>query len=52
LCKHLQILHDFWMLCKVPETDEAGRLIQTESRGKLGEKFKQPSGTTQKRARP
>jgi two-component system response regulator len=51
LCEQLQILHDYWMTSKVPEIDATGRQVQTESSGKLGEKFKQPSGTTQKRVR-
>lgn len=51
LCEQLQVLHDYWMTCKVPEIDAAGRQVQTESRGKLGESFKQPSGSAQKRVR-
>jgi CheY-like chemotaxis protein len=51
LCEQLRILHDFWLTCTVPEIDESGRQVQTQSKGKLGEKFKQPSGTTQNRVR-
>lgn len=51
LCEQLQVLHDYWMTCKVPEIDATGRQIQTESRGKLSESFKQPSGAMQKRVR-
>jgi CheY-like chemotaxis protein len=32
-------LVDFWMLCEVPQVDEAGERLWTESGGKLGEKF-------------
>jgi CheY-like chemotaxis protein len=51
LCEQLQLLHDYWITCKVPEVDETGRQFQTESKGKSGEKFKQPSGGTQRRVR-
>ena len=51
LCEQLQVLHDYWMTCKVPEIDVAGRQVQTDSPGKFGEQFEQPSGTTQKRVR-
>ena len=51
LCQFLKTLHEYWMTCKVPEIDATGRQVQTESRGKLGEKFEQSSGTTQKRVR-
>jgi CheY-like chemotaxis protein len=51
LCEQLQILHDYWMTCKVPKIGATGRRVQTESKGKLGERFKQPSGGTQRRVR-
>jgi CheY-like chemotaxis protein len=39
LARTMRVLVDFWMLCEVPEADEAGRLLVTESTGKLGERF-------------
>lgn len=42
----LKVLHEYWMTCEVPQVDSSGRQLQTESRGKLGERFKQadPAG--------
>src|SRR5438093_3955477 len=37
----IKVLVDFWMLCEVPEVDEAGTRRLTESAGKLGERFPQ-----------
>ena len=51
LRQHLKTLHDYWMTCEIPEVDTSGRQVQTESKGKLGERFKQPSGEAQHRAR-
>lgn len=51
LCEQLQILHDYWITCKVPEIDATGRQVNTESTERLGETFKQPSGATQRRVR-
>ena len=45
----LKLLHDYWMTCEVPEVDTTGRQVRTESKGKLGERFKAPSGAKQKR---
>ncbi len=44
LREHLDILHKYWMTCEVPEADASGRQKHTESRGKLGARFAQPSG--------
>ena len=38
----LQILHDYWMTCEVPEVNKDGVMLHTNSEGKLGERFKQP----------
>ncbi len=38
----LKVLHDYWMTCEVPEVDSTGRQLQTDSEGKLGERFPQP----------
>jgi CheY-like chemotaxis protein len=35
----IKCLNDFWMLCEVPEVDDAGKRLRTESGGKLGERF-------------
>jgi CheY-like chemotaxis protein len=37
----LQVLHDYWISCEVPEVDITGHQLHTESRGKLGERFAQ-----------
>ena len=39
LARILRLLVDFWLLCEAPQVDEAGRLLSTESAGKLGERF-------------
>ncbi len=38
----LQVLHDYWLTCEVPEVDKTGRRLRTNSEGKLGERFAQP----------
>ena len=43
LREQLKILHDYWMTCETPEVDRSGRQIHTDSVGKLGERFSQPS---------
>ena len=42
---HLKVLHDYWMRCETPQVDPTGRQLQTESMGKLGERFKQATGS-------
>jgi len=37
----LRVLHDYWMTCEVPEVDATGHQLDTDSRGKLGERFAQ-----------
>ncbi|HWH70924.1 MAG TPA: response regulator, partial [Candidatus Sulfotelmatobacter sp.] len=49
LCQQLKVLHDYWTTCSVPEVDLTGRQVPTESRGKLGERYPQPSGGQQTR---
>ncbi|MDB6066481.1 MAG: response regulator receiver protein [Pedosphaera sp.] len=41
LCKQLKILHDYWLTCEVPEVDMSGKQVETDSKGKLGERFRQ-----------
>ena len=43
----LKVLHDYWMTCEVPEVTAAGKQLATDSKGKLGEKFPQPSQVEQ-----
>jgi CheY-like chemotaxis protein len=43
LQKQLKVLHDYWMTCEVPEVDSSGRQLLTDSQGKLGERFQQPT---------
>lgn len=42
----LKLLLDFWMACEVPQVDPAGKRLQTESRGKLGERFRRRTART------
>ena len=35
----IKVLHDYWMICEVPEVNAAGKQLPTDPKGKLGEKF-------------
>jgi CheY-like chemotaxis protein len=37
----IMLIAAFWLVCEVPEIDEAGRRLLTESRGKLGVRIPQ-----------
>ncbi|QWV98767.1 response regulator [Geomonas nitrogeniifigens] len=39
LVELLKVIAAFWLICEVPEVDEAGRRLQTTCQGKLGERF-------------
>src|SRR6476660_3987493 len=39
----LKALNNYWLTCEVPEVDSTGRQLRTNSVGKLGERFAQPS---------
>lgn len=41
LVHQILVLHAYWMTCEVPEVDSSGRRLQTNSEGKLGERFPQ-----------
>ncbi len=43
LCDQLAVLNAYWLTCQVPEVDSTGKQLPTDSRGKLGERFVQPS---------
>ena len=45
LRSQLKVLHNYWMTCEVPEVDHTGRQLHTDSVGKLGERFEQPSAS-------
>jgi len=42
LRQQLVVLKNYWATCEVPQVDKSGKQIQTESEGKLGERFVQP----------
>ena len=48
LRRQLKVLYDYWLTCEVPQVDISGKQAQTESKGKLGERFSQesPPGTS------
>ncbi len=46
----LRALHEYWMTCEIPEVETSGRHIRTDSQGKLGQRFPQPTRTRQTRA--
>jgi len=35
----LKTLHDYWLTCEVPQVDASGKQLETNSAGKLGERF-------------
>jgi CheY-like chemotaxis protein len=37
----LELLYQYWMSCEVPQVDATGKQVQTDSVGKLGERFPQ-----------
>jgi CheY-like chemotaxis protein len=39
-----RILYEYWTECEVPEVDESGKQLITESAGKMGEGIPQPGG--------
>ena len=41
LRQQLAVINAYWMTCQVPQVDVTGRQLQTNSRGKLGERFPQ-----------
>lgn len=42
LRNQLAVINAYWMTCQVPEVDVTGKQLQTDSKGKLGERFPQP----------
>ena len=47
----LKIVYDYWMTCQVPEIDISGKQLPTDHRGKIGERFPQPTSPKQTRAK-
>jgi hypothetical protein len=45
----LRVIHDYWMTCEVPEVDASGKQLSVKSKGKLGERFPQPSDKEEQR---
>lgn len=37
----LAVINAYWMTCQVPEVDQTGKQLRTDSEGKLGERFPQ-----------
>ncbi len=35
----LQVFYDYWLECETPEIDPSGKRVDTDSKGKLGERF-------------
>lgn len=52
LREHLDILHKYWITCETPEVDNTGRQKRTESHGKLGDRFEQPTGSADQISAP
>ena len=43
LNKLVSVLYAYWLSCEVPEVDSTGKQLPTNSEGKLGERFPEPS---------
>ena len=52
LVKLLDVVHDYWMTCEVPEVDVTGKQLETSSEGKLGERFPEPEAVKEAGAKP
>ena len=39
LVRLLKSFHDFWVECEIPQTDESGRILPSQSTGKLSERY-------------
>lgn len=37
--KQLKLLYDYWMTCEIPQCDPTGKLLATNSHGKMSEKY-------------
>ena len=42
LCELLRRIYDYWMSAELPKTDESGRLLPADCKGKLSESFRHP----------
>jgi CheY-like chemotaxis protein len=42
ICHQLKVMHDYWITCEIPDIDKSGRLLPTNSSGKLSEKIPHP----------
>src|SRR6185369_13434003 len=42
----LAVINAYWMTCQVPEVDQTGKQLRTDSEGKLGERFPQAGDET------
>jgi CheY-like chemotaxis protein len=49
LCYLVKTLYAYWMTCAIPDVDITGKQLITDSKGKLGERFKQPVQSVQTR---
>jgi CheY-like chemotaxis protein len=45
-CQIIKKIYEFWFYSERPAVDAAGRQLRTSSRGKLGERFQQPTETS------
>jgi CheY-like chemotaxis protein len=47
----MKTVHDYWMNCLVPEVDFSGKQVPTVARGKMGQRFPQPTAEKQSRVK-
>lgn len=42
LRQQLKVLNDYWLTCELPAVDSTGHRLDTDGKGKLGERFSHP----------
>jgi CheY-like chemotaxis protein len=48
----MSVIHAYWLTCQVPQVDSTGKQLPTDSKGKLGERFDQPSDESESGSKP
>ncbi len=51
LMRQMVTLYDYWMNCLIPEVDISGKQVHTNPRGKMGQRFPQPTSSKQTRVK-
>lgn len=49
LCALVKKIHDYWSECEIPQVDESGFALATNSKGRAGERFPKPKRKTEQK---